>query len=150
MNIGKAASTSGLSAKMIRYYESTGLLRDSKRSDAGYRVYDDTDVNEMRFIRHSRELGFSLKQTASLLTLWRDKNRASADVQRLAQAHIQALEEKAAGLQQMAASLRHLVNGCHADERPDCPILDGLMEGSLACGSGANSKVDTTPSGCCE
>ena len=131
MNIGQAANASGLSAKMIRYYESTGLLRDSKRSSAGYRVYDETDINEMRFIRHSRELGFSLKQTMSLLTLWRDKKRASADVQRMAQAHIHELEAKAASLQQMADSLRHLVQGCHADQRPDCPILEGLMEGAI-------------------
>lgn len=148
MNIGQAANISGLSAKMIRYYESTGLLGNSKRSNAGYRIYDATDINEMLFIRHSRELGFSLKQTSSLLALWRDKNRASADVQQLAQAHIQELETKAAGLQQMADSLRHLVQGCHADERPDCPILDGLMEGKLQ--STAQPKADTKQSRCCE
>lgn len=151
MNIGQAASASGLSAKMIRYYESTGLLRGSKRSSAGYRIYDETDINEMRFIRRSRELGFSLKQTMSLLALWRDKNRASADVQRLAQEHIQELEAKAAGLQQMADSLRHLVKGCRADHRPDCPILEGLMEGTLlrAADEKAPSTAGTTQSRCC-
>src|SRR5690606_26112211 len=123
-----------------------------KRSSAGYRIYDDSDIHEMRFIRHSRELGFSLKQAAALLTLWRDKNRASADVRQLAREHIQELETKAASLQQMAQSLRHLVEECHGDHRPDCPILDGLIEGSPqpAINTGAMLKAETKPLRCCE
>lgn len=123
MNIGEAATRSGVSAKMIRYYESIGLITAPARTAAQYRVYADDDVHTLRFVRRSRDLGFSLDETRELLTLWRDKSRASADVKRLAMAHVRELEEKAAELKAMADTLRHLATHCHGDHRPDCPIL---------------------------
>ena len=123
MNIGEAATRSGVSAKMIRYYESIGLITAPARTAAQYRVYADDDVHTLRFVRRSRDLGFSLEETRELLALWRDKSRASADVKNLAMAHVRALEEKAAELKAMADTLRHLATHCHGDHRPDCPIL---------------------------
>lgn len=132
MNIGDAARLSGLTPKMIRYYEQTGLLPDGRRSSAGYRLYSESDLHQLHFIRRARDLGFSLKQIAELLALWRDRNRASADVQRLAMAHIAELEDKARQLTDMANTLRNLAQHCHGDDRPDCPILDGLV-GQSCC-----------------
>lgn len=123
MNIGEAARQSGVSAKMIRYYESIGLITAPARTAAQYRVYADDDVHTLRFVRRSRDLGFSLEETRELLALWRDKSRASADVKNLAMAHVRELEEKAAELKAMADTLRHLATHCHGDHRPDCPIL---------------------------
>ena len=123
MNIGEAATRSGVSAKMIRYYESIGLIASPTRTAAQYRVYADDDVHTLRFVRRSRDLGFSLEETRELLALWRDKSRASADVKALAMAHVRELEEKAAELKAMADTLRHLATHCHGDHRPDCPIL---------------------------
>ena len=123
MNIGEAATRSGVSAKMIRYYESIGLITAPARTAAQYRVYADDDVHTLRFVRRSRDLGFSLEETRELLALWRDKSRASADVKNLAMAHVRELEEKAAELKAMADTLRHLATHCHGDHRPDCPIL---------------------------
>ena len=123
MNIGEAATRSGVSAKMIRYYESIGLITAPARTAAQYRVYADDDVHTLRFVRRSRDLGFSLEETRELLALWRDKSRASADVKRLAMTHVHELEEKAAELKAMADTLRHLATHCHGDHRPDCPIL---------------------------
>ena len=123
MNIGEAATRSGVSAKMIRYYESIGLITPPPRTAAQYRVYADDDVHTLRFVRRSRDLGFSLEETRELLALWRDKSRASADVKNLAMAHVRELEEKAAELKAMADTLRHLATHCHGDHRPDCPIL---------------------------
>ena len=123
MNIGEAATRSGVSAKMIRYYESIGLITAPARTAAQYRVYAADDVHTLRFVRRSRDLGFSLEETRELLALWRDKSRASADVKSLAMAHVRALEEKAAELKAMADTLRHLATHCHGDHRPDCPIL---------------------------
>ena len=123
MNIGEAATRSGVSAKMIRYYESIGLITAPARTAAQYRVYADDDVHTLRFVRRSRDLGFSLEETRELLALWRDKSRASADVENLAMAHVRELEEKAAELKAMADTLRHLATHCHGDHRPDCPIL---------------------------
>lgn len=123
MNIGEAANRSGVSAKMIRYYESIGLITPPPRTAAQYRVYADDDVHTLRFVRRSRDLGFSLEETRELLALWRDKSRASADVKNLAMAHVRELEEKAAELKAMADTLRHLATHCHGDHRPDCPIL---------------------------
>ena len=125
MNIGEAAKASGVSAKMIRHYEAIGLLA-AARSANGYRVYDDRDVAVLRFIRHARDLGFPLEDVRRLLALWRDRGRASAEVKRLALAHVDALETKADSLRSMATSLRHLAAHCHGDERPDCPILEDL------------------------
>jgi Cu(I)-responsive transcriptional regulator len=123
MNIGEAAARSGVSAKMIRYYESIGLIPPPARSAAQYRVYAEEEVHTLRFVRRSRDLGFSLEETRELLALWRDKGRASADVKTLAMAHVRELEEKAAELKAMADTLRHLATHCHGDHRPDCPIL---------------------------
>ncbi|WP_456304557.1 Cu(I)-responsive transcriptional regulator [Caldovatus aquaticus] len=125
MTIGEAAAASGVSAKMIRHYETVGLLRPHRAAN-GYRVYADADIAVLRFIRHARDLGFPLEKVRRLLALWRDRNRSSAEVKRLALSHVEALEAKAASLRAMAASLRQLAEHCHGDERPECPILDEL------------------------
>ena len=125
MNIGQASARSGVSAKMIRHYEAIGLLT-AQRSANGYRVYADRDVAVLRFIRHARDLGFPLEDVRRLLALWHDRGRASAEVKRLALAHVAALETKAESLRSMADSLRHLAAHCHGDDRPDCPILEDL------------------------
>lgn len=126
MNIGVAAKASGVSAKMIRYYESIGLIPPATRTDAGYRVYGDGDVHTLQFIRRTRDLGFSVKAIAQLLTLWRDRDRASADVKALVLSHVDELHAKIAELEAMAKTLQHLADHCHGDERPACPILDDL------------------------
>jgi Cu(I)-responsive transcriptional regulator len=125
VNIGDAATASGVSAKMIRHYEAIGLL-SAARSANGYRVYGERDVAVLRFIRHARDLGFPLEDVRRLLGLWHDRQRASAEVKKLALAHVAALETKAQSLRAMATSLRHLATHCHGDARPDCPILDDL------------------------
>ena len=129
MNIGKAAAASGVSAKMIRYYESIDLLAAARRTDAGYRAYTDEDVHVLRFIRRARDLGFAVAGIAELLALWRDQGRASADVKGIALAHVAELERKIAQLQGMADTLRTLAEHCHGDARPDCPILTDLDAG---------------------
>jgi Cu(I)-responsive transcriptional regulator len=126
MNIGEAAKSSGVSAKMIRHYEAIGLLPPARRTDAGYRLYGEQDVRVLQFIHRARALGFSLEQIANLLALWRDRGRASADVRRLAETHIDALERKIAELQAMKRTLQALAHSCHGDQRSDCPILDDL------------------------
>lgn len=126
MNIGQAAKQSGISAKMIRYYESIGLIGPAVRTDSGYRVYSDQDLHTLRFVRRARDLGFSVEQMNELLTLWKDRSRASADVKRIALEHVGELERKAEALREMAATLKHLAQHCHGDERPDCPILERL------------------------
>lgn len=126
MNIGQAASASGVSAKMIRYYESIGLIAPPTRSGSGYRVYADADVHSLRFIRRARDLGFSVEQMKELLALWRDRNRASANVKQIALDHVVELERKVEELHQMIGTLRHLAEHCHGDDRPDCPIIEDL------------------------
>jgi Cu(I)-responsive transcriptional regulator len=126
LNIGEAAKASGVTAKMIRHYESIGLLPAARRSESGYRVYGDQDVRVLQFIHRSRALGFSLEQIASLLALWQDKGRASADVRRLARQHIDELDRKIAELESMKRTLASLADSCHGDQRSDCPILDDL------------------------
>ncbi len=126
MNIGEAAALSGISAKAIRYYESIGLIEPAPRSDGGYRSYGDTDVAFLRFIRHARGLGFSVEDVANLLELYRDRNRASADVKAIAETHVAEIERKIAELESIRRTLAHLIEKCHGDERPDCPILDDL------------------------
>ncbi len=126
MNIGQAARASGLSAKMIRHYEKAGLIPPASRSGAGYRLYGDGDVHTLRFVRHARDLGFSIPEIAQLVGLWHDRQRPSREVKALAQAHIQDLAQKAQDLLAMKAALEHLVRGCRGDERPECPILETL------------------------
>lgn len=126
LNIGEAAKASGVTAKMVRHYESIGLLPPARRTEAGYRVYGDADVRELQFIHRGRALGFSLEQIANLLALWRDKGRASADVRTLALAHIDELDRKIAELEAMKRTLSALAGSCHGDARSDCPILDDL------------------------
>ena len=126
MNIGEASKASGVSTKMIRYYESIGLIKAPLRTESGYRVYSDNEIHALRFISQARDLGFSVEQMGDLLALWRDRSRASADVKAIALQHIQALDEKAQALQAMSKTLRHLADNCHGDDRPDCPIIEGF------------------------
>jgi MerR family copper efflux transcriptional regulator len=129
MNIGQAAKSSGLSAKMIRYYESTGLLQAATRTDSGYRVYSANDLHTLAFIKRSRDLGFSLEEVGKLLTLWQDRGRASADVKALAHKHIVELNQKIAELAGLRDTLQDLVEHCKGNDRPDCPILKDLESG---------------------
>ena len=128
MNIGEAARASGVSAKMIRYYEEIGLIRPALRTQSGYRVYQDKDIQTLRFIRRARDLGFSVRQIEDLLALWQDRSRASGDVKRIATDHIAELQAKMRALQEMVTTLEHLTHHCHGDDRPDCPILTSLSE----------------------
>ena len=125
-NIGEAASRSGVSAKMVRHYESLGLLPTVARTDSGYRRYSDKEVHTLRFIRRARDLGFSMAEIAELLKLWQNRRRASADVKRIAQRHVADLERRMAAMADMRDSLKQLVNCCQGDQRPDCPILEEL------------------------
>ena len=129
MNIGEAAKASEVSTKMIRHYESIGLIDAARRTDAGYRLYSERDVQVLQFIHRSRTLGFSLEQIRTLLALWQDKQRASKDVRAMARQHIDELDRKIADMQAMRRTLETLATRCHGDERPDCPILDDLSHG---------------------
>ncbi|KAB2688461.1 Cu(I)-responsive transcriptional regulator [Brucella tritici] len=126
MNIGQAAKASGVSAKMIRYYEQNGLTPPADRTTSGYRDYSESDVHELRFIRRARDLGFSIAEIVELLGLWRDRSRQSADVKRLAENHVAAMEIKIREMQEMANTLKELASCCHGDDRPDCPIIERL------------------------
>lgn len=125
-NIGQASSASGISAKMIRHYESIGLLPAASRTYSGYRQYSEKDINTLSFIRHSRDLGFSIKQIEELLSLWHDPHRPSIKVKELASSHLEALNQKIQSLMSIKTELQKLVQCCNGDERPDCPILDQL------------------------
>ena len=127
MNIGEAAKASGVSAKMIRYYEETGLIPPAGRTESGYRTYGPKEVQILRFVRRARDLGFPMDKVAELLALWRDRERASADVKRLAEDQIAALEQRIRKLEGMKETLAQLVQCCAGDRRPDCPILEGLV-----------------------
>lgn len=126
MNIGEASAASGVSAKMIRYYEEIGLIAPAGRTAANYRVYDEDEVNRLRFVRRARNLGFSLEETERLLKLWADKERASGEVKALAVSHIADLQVKIAEMQSMVDTLTHLADSCQGDARPHCPILADL------------------------
>ena len=134
MNIGSAAKRSGVSAKTIRYYESVGLIPRAARADNGYRDYAANDVDTLRFIKRSRSLGFSVETVASLLDLWRNTSRASGDVKAVALKHIEDVESRIAELESIRDTLKHLTKCCQGDDRPDCPILEGLA------GLGAEDK----------
>ena len=128
MNIGQAAKKSGLSAKMIRHYESLSLIAPALRSEAGYRHYSEADMETLHFIKQARGLGFSLEQIGDLLALWRDRERSSADVKKLALAHIATLDAKIEQLKTMSQALKQLANTCQGNSQPDCPIMDGLAK----------------------
>lgn len=129
MNIGEVSKASGVSSKMIRYYEQIGLIKPAHRTGSSYRTYAENDVHTLRFIRRARDLGFSVEQMKTLLALWRDRSRASADVKAIALEHIAELERKAAAIAEMTRTLKHLARNCHGDGRPDCPIIEGFAEG---------------------
>lgn len=126
MQIGAVAERSGVPAKTIRYYESVGLIEEAGRTASGYRRYGARDVQTLSFISRARGLGFSVKDVGDLLALWRDRQRTSAQVKALANDHLRRIDRKIAELRGMRDTLTHLVERCHGDDRPDCPILDDL------------------------
>jgi len=126
VNIGSAAQLSGVSAKMVRHYESLGLLPRVARTDSGYRQYSEAEVHVLRFIKRSRDLGFSMAEIAELVSLWNNRRRTSASVKRIAQKHADELAQRIEEMQTMQRTLGHLIHCCHGDDRPDCPILDDL------------------------
>jgi Cu(I)-responsive transcriptional regulator len=126
VNIGEAARLSGISARMVRHYEGLGLLGEVHRTESGYRQYTPADVHTLRFIKRSREMGFSMEQVAELVSLWHNRRRTSSSVKRIAQSHLEELERRIAAMQGMQRTLAHLVHCCQGDQRPDCPILDDL------------------------
>ena len=128
MNIGQASDASGVSAKMIRYYESIGLIAPANRTDSGYRQYSDNDVQALRFVKRARDLGFSIERIKTLLGLWHDRGRKSADVKKLARQYMDELDQDIAKLQSIRNELEHLVHCCKGNSRPECPILDGLAK----------------------
>jgi Cu(I)-responsive transcriptional regulator len=139
LDIGEAARASGVSAKMIRHYEAGGLIPRAGRTVAGYRIYRDSDVHVLRFIRRARDLGFPMKEIQGLLGLWANRRRASADVKRLALKHVAELDARIAQLQAMQRTLSELARHCHGDHRPDCPILEDLA-GAGPSSSGRNRR----------
>ena len=129
MNIGQAAEAAGVNAKMIRYYESIGLISAASRTDSGYRQYQDKDIRTLRFIKRSRDLGFSIERIRTLLSLWEDRGRKSGDVKTLAGQYIAELDRDIEKLQSIRDQLQHLADCCHGDHRPDCPIIEDLATG---------------------
>ena len=132
VNVGEAARLSGVSAKMVRHYEALGLLPHVLRTDSGYRQYSEAEVHTLRFIKRSRDLGFSMEEIAELVGLWQNRRRASANVRKIAQKHAQDLAERIAAMEEMRKTLMHLIHCCHGDERPECPILEDLAGGKGA------------------
>ena len=126
MNIGQAAAVTGVSAKMIRHYEDIGLIQKARRTTSGYRMYSDSDLHILAFIKQSRNLGFSIEQIRDLLSLWQNRRRTSRKVKELAEMHINDLDERIKELQEIRQAISHLASHCHGDERPDCPIIDAL------------------------
>jgi MerR family transcriptional regulator, copper efflux regulator len=126
LNIGAAAHRSGITVKMIRYYESIGLIAPADRTASNYRTYDERDISRLEFVKRARSLGFSLDEIRQLLALWDDSGRASAEVKSLVLAHISELDARIAALKSMRGTLRHLADRCDGDDRPDCPIIDDL------------------------
>ncbi len=126
MNIGEAATQSGVNAKLIRHYESIGIIPKAARTGSGYRVYSSSEVHILRFVKRARGLGFSMKEIKKLVSLWRNRSRASANVKALALGHVEEMERKIAEMEAMARTLRHLAEHCQGDDRPECPILEDL------------------------
>lgn len=126
VNIGEAARQSGVSAKMVRHYESLGLLPRVARTDSGYRQYSEADVHTLRFIKRGRDLGFSMEEIDELVGLWQNRRRASASVRKVAQKHSDDLAQRIQAMQEMQRTLQHLIHCCHGDDRPECPILEAL------------------------
>ena len=126
MRIGEAASRSGMAAKTIRFYEEAGLIEPAPRTEGGYREFGDVDVRRLQFIHRARDLGFSVGEVGRLLSLWSDRERASAQVKQLALEHVARIEAKMVELRSMRDAILHLAERCHGDERPECPILDEL------------------------
>jgi Cu(I)-responsive transcriptional regulator len=145
MNIGEAAAASGVSAKMIRHYESIGLLPSAPRSDGGYRRYDARAVHTLRFVRRARNLGFSLDEIRALLMLWQDRGRTSADVKAITLRHVAELEQRIAELQAMRDTLSHLAQACSGDARPDCPILADFADAAVDADTDANAPACHPP-----
>lgn len=141
MNIGQASKATGVSTKMIRYYESVGLIRPADRTDSNYRDFAERDINELRFIRRARNLGFSVGEIGQLLALWRDRGRPSREVKAVAERHVADLDAKIAEMQSMADTLRHLAHCCAGDERPDCPILSDLSGVGIKGRDGAGTRL---------
>jgi Cu(I)-responsive transcriptional regulator len=130
MNIGKASALSGVSAKMIRYYEGASLIRPAGRTAAGYRLYDPADIRTLRFLKRARGLGFSVEQMRDLLALWRDEGRSKKEVMQLALSHAEALEAKAREINEITAALRDLARRCQSNDQESCPIIEDLAEAS--------------------
>jgi MerR family copper efflux transcriptional regulator len=130
MNIGEASRASGVTTKMIRYYDEIGLVRPASRTDSNYREYDEREINELRFIKRARNLGFSMEEISVLLSLWRDRKRPSREVKAIANRHVADLDKRVAEMKAMADTLRHLAHCCAGDDRPDCPILADLTQGA--------------------
>jgi len=128
MNIGQAAEASGVTAKMIRYYESIGLISEANRTDSGYRQYTENEIQTLRFVKRARDLGFSIDRIKTLLALWGDRTRKSADVKKLARQYIAELDQDIAKLQSIRDQVQHMADCCHGDNRPDCPIIDDLAK----------------------
>ena len=141
MNIGQASKATGVSTKMIRYYESVGLIRPADRTDSNYRDFGERDINELRFIRRARNLGFAVEEISQLLALWRDRARPSREVKTVAEKHVADLDAKIAEMQSMADTLRHLAHCCAGDERPDCPILSDLSGVGIKGRDGAGTRL---------
>ncbi|MEM5344696.1 Cu(I)-responsive transcriptional regulator [Paraburkholderia azotifigens] len=146
MNIGEAARASGVTAKMIRYYESVGLLAAKERTTAGYRVYGAQEVHSLRFIRQARRLGFLVEDIRKLLALWHDRSRASAEVKSIALEHVAELNRRIDELTEMRDTLTHLAEHCHGDDRPDCPIIESLAAAdSSAAAPDCHGHCKTVP-----
>jgi len=145
MNIGQASRSSGVSNKMIRYYESIGLLPEAARKDSGYRDYDAADVHRLAFVRRARDLGFPIESIRELLMLWSDRGRGNAEVRAVANAHIDELQAQAEKLEEMIATLRHLVKTCRGENRAECPIMADLSRGKDASPRAPSRKALKSP-----
>ncbi|WGI77669.1 Cu(I)-responsive transcriptional regulator [Sinorhizobium meliloti] len=138
--MGQASKVSGVSSKMIRYYEQIGLIRPALRTASSYRVYGDNDIHTLQFVRRARDLGFSVEQIKDLLALWRDRSRNSANVKAVALEHIAELERKIAAIEEMTTTLKHLASHCHGDDRPECPIIEEIANAADGKKPRANAR----------